>query len=100
MRFDALEDRTNLETPTIWIRTNCEGDSLVVEIVDNGSGIPTKIQPHIFEPFFTTKGVGKGTGLGLHIAYRIVVGQHGGNIHVLSESGNTRFQVRLPLKLL
>jgi signal transduction histidine kinase len=98
--IDALEDSANLETPTIWIRTNCESDCLIVEIVDNGSGIPTEIQSHIFEPFFTTKGVGKGTGLGLHIAYRIVVGQHGGNIRVLSEPGNTRFQVRLPLKLL
>lgn len=81
----------------IWIRTACEGDFSLVEIGDNGTGITEEIQSHIFEPFFTTKGVGKGTGLGLHIAYRIVVGQHQGDIRVFSEPGNTRFEVRLPV---
>jgi signal transduction histidine kinase len=83
----------------ISIRTNCESDFLLVEIADNGPGIPPEIQSHIFEPFYTTKGVGEGTGLGLHIAYRVVVGQHQGDISVVSKPGDTRFQVRLPLKL-
>jgi signal transduction histidine kinase len=83
----------------IWIRTSCESDFLLVEIADNGLGIPPEILSHIFEPFFTTKGVGKGTGLGLHIAYRIVVAQHHGDIRVFSQPGDTRFQVRLPISL-
>ena len=80
-----------------WVRTLRENDHVLVEIADNGSGIPPEIQSHIFEPFFTTKGVGEGTGLGLHIAYRVVVGQHQGDIRVTSKPGDTRFQVRLPI---
>lgn len=90
----------------IWIRTSQEGNSassdrsasrIVVEIADDGVGIPPEIQPRIFEQFFTTKEVGKGTGLGLDIARRIVVGQHKGDIRVDSKPGDTRFQVRLPI---
>jgi len=85
-------------TGTLRLRTAREGaDGLLVEIGDNGPGIPAAIQARIFEPFFTTKGVGVGTGLGLDIAYRIVVQTHHGDIRLLSEPGNTRFQVRLPL---
>ena len=83
----------------IWIRTSREHSNLLVEIADSGPGIPPEIRANIFEPFFTTKGVGAGTGLGLHIAYRIVVGQHQGDLRVTSQPGDTRFQVRLPLKL-
>jgi signal transduction histidine kinase len=88
-----------LPTPCITIRTNCEDDFLLVEIGDNGLGIPKHALEHLFEPFFTTKGVGKGTGLGLHIVYRIVVGQHQGDVRVVSQPGETRFQIRLPLKV-
>ncbi len=92
----------------IWIRTSREGDSpsgdssasrILVEITDDGAGIPSEIQPRIFEQFFTTKEVGKGTGLGLDIARRIVVGQHKGDIRFDSKPGDTRFQVRLPINL-
>jgi len=55
------------------------------------------LQARVFEPFYTTKGVGAGVGLGLDVSYRIVVGRHGGDIRVVSEPGDTRFQVRLPL---
>jgi signal transduction histidine kinase len=96
--IDNAIDAINGQGGQIWIRTNCESDFLLVEIADNGPGIPLEVQSHIFEPFFTTKGVGQGTGLGLHIVYRIVVGQHQGDIRVLSQPGDTRFQVRLPLK--
>ena len=68
----------------------------VVEIGDDGPGIPDEVQPHIFEPFFTTKGVGEGTGLGLDTVQRIVR-KHRGNIQVSSKPGDTRFQVWLPL---
>ena len=80
----------------INIRTAREGDCVLVEIGDNGPGIPKEIQPRIFEPFFTTKPVGEGTGLGLDTVYRIVT-RHHGDIRVESKPGDTRFRVRLPL---
>jgi signal transduction histidine kinase len=83
------------QQPTILIQTCCEANWVLVEIVDNGIGIPAEVQPHIFEPFFTTKGVGKGTGLGLNTSYKIVE-QHGGVIRVTSRPGDTCFQIRLP----
>lgn len=83
----------------IWVRTSRENDHVLVEIADNGSGIPLDIQPRIFEQFFTTKSVGVGTGLGLDISYRVVVEMHHGNISFFSKPGDTRFQVRLPINL-
>jgi len=68
---------------------------VMVEVRDNGPGIPEDIRGRIFEPFFTTKPVGKGTGLGLDTVYRTVQ-KHRGEIRVDSRSGETRFQVRLP----
>lgn len=84
---------------TILIRTkNDRKRYVLVEIVDSGSqGIPKEIQPRIFEPFFTTKELGKGTGLGLNISYRIIVDTHKGDISFSSEPGKTSFQVRLPI---
>jgi signal transduction histidine kinase len=81
----------------ICIGTFVEDNQLVVEIMDNGRGIPQEIQSRIFEPFFTTKGVGSGTGLGLLISHRIVANRHGGEIEFESKPGETRFKVRLPL---
>jgi len=78
------------------VRTCRQDDNVVVEIDDNGPGIPPDVLPHIFEPFFTTKGVGEGTGLGLDTVQRIVK-KHQGSIQVTSKPGNTRFQVWLPL---
>jgi signal transduction histidine kinase len=72
-----------------------EDRNAVVEIGDNGPGIPPEIEPHIFDPFFTTKGIGEGTGLGLNTV-RTIVRKHGGSIHVNSRPGDTRFQVWLP----
>ena len=92
---DALDDVVGEKH--IWIRTRHEPESVIVEIADNGSGIPEAVQQHIFEPFFTTKGVGKGTGLGLDIAYRIIVNRHHGDLHVTSQPGNTCFGIRLPI---
>ncbi len=80
---------------TLRIRTACEFDRVLVEIADDGPGIPQEIQGRIFDPFFTTKGVGEGSGLGLDIANRIVQ-KHRGEIRFESEPGNTRFRVRLP----
>lgn len=74
-----------------------EGDQVVVEVRDNGPGIPAEVQPLIFDPFFTTKPPGEGTGLGLNISHNIVVKRHGGEISVRSHPGETLFTVRLPL---
>jgi signal transduction histidine kinase len=82
---------------TLTLRTSMDGDRVRVEIGDTGPGVPEKLRQRIFEPFFTTKPVGQGTGLGLDISYRIVVGRHGGDLTVESRPGDTRFIVRLPL---
>jgi signal transduction histidine kinase len=82
---------------TLTVRTAREGDCILVEIGDTGPGIPAEIQRRIFEPFFTTKPVGEGTGLGLDIAWRIIVNKHHGDLRVESVPGDTRFQVRLPI---
>jgi signal transduction histidine kinase len=80
----------------LHLRTAREPDRVLIEIRDNGPGIPLEVQPHIFEPFFTTKGVGEGTGLGLDTVCRIVRNHHG-EIRVASQPGDTRFQVYLPI---
>jgi signal transduction histidine kinase len=77
------------------IRTCQDPRDVVVDIQDNGSGIPAEVLPHIFEPFFTTKGVGEGTGLGLDTAMR-VVRKHRGDINVRSSPGSTTFRVTIP----
>jgi signal transduction histidine kinase len=89
--IDAMHGKGKLR-----VRTYKEDDCIVVEVADNGSGIPADVQPHIFEPFFTTKGVGEGTGLGLDTVHRIVR-KHNGSITVNSKPGATCFQVRLPI---
>ena len=82
---------------TLTLRTALDGDYVLVEIGDTGAGIPKHLQQKIFEPFFTTKPVGEGTGLGLDISYRVITQRHGGDLRVVSEPGDTRFQVRLPV---
>jgi signal transduction histidine kinase len=83
---------------TLTIRTARENEQMIrVEICDDGPGIPEDIIDRIFNPFFTTKPVGEGTGLGLDLAWRIVVEKHGGTMSVQSKPGDTRFIVCLPL---
>ncbi len=84
-------------TGRLTIRTARENDFVLVEIADNGSGIPAEVQSRIFDPFFTTKGVGEGTGLGLDIVNRIVKNARG-LVTVTSVPGDTRFQVRIPIQ--
>lgn len=83
------------ENGKLRIRTAREGACAVVEVIDNGPGIPPELQPRIFEPFFTTKGVGEGTGLGLDAVHRIVTNHHG-HVSFESRAGETRFIVRIP----
>ena len=92
--IDAIGERHG----NILLRTKRENNNIVVEIAGNGPGIPQDVQSRIFEQFFTTKGVGKGTGLGLSISYRIVVEMHKGDISFTSKPGDTRFEIRLPIK--
>ena len=85
------------ERGKIWIRSFVEGDQIVVEIEDNGSGIPEEHLQKIFDPFFTSKPVGKGTGLGLSVSYGIVR-KHNGKIEVKSAVGKgSKFRVLLPI---
>jgi|SRR5579863_883470 len=90
--IDAVNGRGEVR-----IRTRREDQQLLVEIHDNGPGIPPEIRPRLFEPFFTTKGVGKGTGLGLITSYRIIADRLGGEIEFESAPGHTMFLVRLPM---
>ena len=70
----------------------------MVDIADDGPGIPEDARDTIFDPFFTTKGVGEGTGLGLDTARRIVVDRHDGSLTFDSEPGRTAFKIRIPFK--
>jgi signal transduction histidine kinase len=90
--LDAVQDKGEIK---LLVRT--AGDMLLVEIWDNGPGIPVEQQGRIFEPFFTTKAPGSGLGLGLDVVSRIVR-MHRGYVAVQSKPGSTCFQVRLPLQ--
>jgi len=85
------------QSGTIRISTRRDGPCAVVEVADDGPGIPADVRDRIFEPFFTTKGVGQGTGLGLDTVRRIVEDRHRGSVTVDSEPGRTAFRVRVPL---
>jgi signal transduction histidine kinase len=87
---DAVDGRGR-----ITVKAFEDGDSVAVEVADDGPGIPREVQGRVFEPFFTTKEVGAGTGLGLDIVRRVVAG-HGGEVSADSKPGETRFTVRLP----
>jgi len=90
--IDAMKEKGE-----IIIRTKTEKTCVVVEIEDNGPGIPTAVQSKIFDPFFTTKEPGKGTGLGLSTSYGIITEKHKGSITVQSKPGCTKFIVKLPI---
>jgi signal transduction histidine kinase len=85
------------QSGTITVSTRREGACAIVEIADDGPGIPPEIRERIFDSFFTTKDVGVGTGLGLATARRIVADRHDGSLTVQSEPGRTVFRVSLPI---
>jgi signal transduction histidine kinase len=89
--LDAMDGRG-----TLRLAARAEDGGVVVEIGDTGSGMPAEVAAHAFEPFYTTKDVGRGTGLGLDIARRIVVERHSGEITIDSRPGQTVLRVRLP----
>ncbi len=89
--IDAMDQRGEL-----ILRTRQEDQWVIVEIQDNGPGIPAEIQSKIFNPFFTTKPVGKGTGMGMNISYNVIK-KHAGDIRFSSQPGKTIFEVVLPV---
>jgi signal transduction histidine kinase len=94
--IDALAEQAKAGRGQITVRTARDAAFVLVDIIDNGPGIPAEVKSRIFDPFFTTKPVGEGTGLGLDTVYRIVH-QHRGDLRVESRPGETHFQVRLPI---
>lgn len=94
--LDNAIDATN-GNGQIVIRTLSENDRVVVEIEDNGMGIPPDALHRIFEPFYTSKPQGQGTGLGLDTAWRIVTKEHAGDISAISAPGQTVFRISLPI---
>lgn len=96
---DELEEKTESGTSgkaTITVRTYRKGENVVIEVEDNGEGIPEELIHRIFEPFFTTKKVGKGTGLGLSISYGLIK-DFGGDIHAENGESGARFTITLPV---
>ena len=85
------------ESGTITVSTQRDGDCILVEIADTGPGIPREARAHVFDPFFTTKDVGRGTGLGLDTARRIVEDRHGGSLTFDTSDRGTTFHVWIPL---
>jgi len=108
--IDALQENINQSSlpsnPEIYINTeiidlineNTPQKMVMIQIADNGPGIPPEIQQRLFDPFFTTKPIGTGTGLGLSISYAIVVDKHGGQLTCSSLPGKrTEFTIKIPL---
>ena len=88
---EATTSQRSLPRPRTW------GDSVEIQIRDNGTGIPAEAKEKLFNPFFTTKPAGEGTGLGLSISHDIIVKQHGGSIEVDTQPGEfTEFRIVLP----
>jgi signal transduction histidine kinase len=78
--------------------TRAEEGNVVIEVRDTGPGMPPQVAARAFEAFYTTKDAGKGTGLGLDIARRIVAERHGGTITIDSRPGETVLRVRIPIR--
>ena len=100
--IDAIEEKLMLKpdfAPEITLSTQNfpQTQEILIELSDNGKGMPETVRQSIFEPFFTTKPVGRGTGLGLAITHQIIVEKHGGKIQCFSEEGKgTIFKITLP----
>jgi signal transduction histidine kinase len=95
---NACDALAGVGDPTLTLRAYPDGGDVVVEVEDNGPGVPADAQQKVFDAFYTTKAPGKGTGLGLQISYRIVVLEHRGDITLASRPGRTVFTVRLPVR--
>jgi signal transduction histidine kinase len=96
--IDAMDGRGTLTLSTRADQDSADQETVVVEVGDTGVGMPAHVAARAFEPFYTTKDVGKGTGLGLDIARRIVAERHGGTITIESRPGKSVLTVRLPVR--
>jgi signal transduction histidine kinase len=96
--LDNAIDAVGRDVGRVTIRTALRATHVLVEIGDNGRGIPPELEARIWEPFFSTKAVGEGTGLGLDVVHTIVTQGHGGVIDVESAPGDTRFSILLPIR--
>jgi signal transduction histidine kinase len=94
---NACDALARTDAPALSVRVRRDRRNVVVEVEDNGPGIPADMQHQVFDAFYTTKPPGHGTGLGLHTSYRIVVLEHHGELTVHSEPGRTTFRVTLPV---
>jgi signal transduction histidine kinase len=92
---NLIDNAVHAASGRVTVRTAVQGASVLIEVRDDGAGVPQALRDRIWEPFFTTKPVGQGTGLGLDIARRVVE-QHGGRLELASLPGDTRFTVLLP----
>jgi signal transduction histidine kinase len=101
--FYAVNERQKNEKdtgykPHVTLTTRKQGGKVIIEVADNGTGIPTQVKEKIFQPFFTTKPTGEGTGLGLSLSYDIVTKGHGGELRVETKEGiGTEFIIQLPI---
>ncbi|QMW02877.1 ATP-binding protein [Spirosoma foliorum] len=100
--FYAVQQKSQLESgfsPMVFVQTSQDGGQLVIQIRDNGTGIPDEVRQKVFQPFFTTKPPGQGTGLGLSLSYDIIAKGHGGLLSVDTKLGKfTKFTIKLPLE--
>ncbi|MFP4119825.1 sensor histidine kinase [Coleofasciculus sp.] len=95
--IDVLHNQITPGIITIYTEMT-SNQSVMIRLIDNGSGMPADVKARIFEPFFTTKPIGRGTGLGLAISEKIIVQNHGGTIECISELGKgTEFNIELPV---
>ncbi|MEO0868318.1 MAG: ATP-binding protein, partial [Cyanobacteria bacterium J06642_11] len=98
--LDAMFDADCSSKRITIVTREIENSQIEIVLRDSGPGIPADIQAKVFDPFFTTKPVGKGTGLGLGICFKIIQ-QHQGTINVRSKSGKgTEFSIKLPINAL
>ena len=94
--FDAMRTTADIRLPKLTIRTKLQPEKVIIEVEDNGPGIPYDIKDKILQPFFTTKKGTEGTGLGLSITNDIIKA-HGGQLDIQSQSGSTIFKICLPI---
>ena len=95
---NAFYATKGVKNPLVELKTAGVENGIIVSIKDNGKGMSEETKAKIFQPFFTTKPTGEGTGLGLSLAYDIVVKGHGGTLEVESKEGfGTTFMIKLPI---
>ncbi|HMQ08977.1 MAG TPA: HAMP domain-containing sensor histidine kinase, partial [Saprospiraceae bacterium] len=92
--FDAMRSLEKQHAPCLLVSTKKQNDTIIIEIEDNGTGIPDEIKDKILQPFFTTKKGTQGTGLGLSITNDIIKA-HGGELNIQSQPGSTIFKIQL-----